>query len=138
VIAHLLVTEGFGTIEEIAYVPLEELAKIEGFDEDVARELSERAQGFLARQNEELDQRRREMGVSDELAAIDGLTPAMMVKLGEAGVKSLDDLADLASDELIEIVGADALDGESANAVIMAARAHWFEGDAAPAAQPGA
>ena len=131
VIAHLLVTEGFGTIEEIAYVPLEELAKIEGFDEDVARELSERAQGFLARQNEELDQRRREIGVSDELAAVDGLTPAMMVKLGEAGVKSLDDLADLASDELIEIVGSDALDTEAANAVIMAARAHWFEGDQA-------
>ena len=77
--------------------------------------------------------------VSDELAAIDGVTPAMMVKLGEAGVKSLDDLADLASDELIEIVGADALDGESANAVIMAARAHWFEGEAAaPAPQPSA
>ena len=135
VIAHLLVTEGFGTIEEIAYVPLEELAKIEGFDEDVARELSERAQAFLARQNEELDQRRREMGVSDELAAIDGLTPAMMVKLGEAGVKSLDDLADLASDELIEIVGSEALDTDSANSVIMAARAHWFEGDQAQAGE---
>jgi N utilization substance protein A len=138
VIAHLLVTEGFGTIEEIAYVPLEELSKIEGFDEDVARELSERAQGFLARQNEELDQRRREIGVSDELAAIDGITPAMMVKLGEAGVKSLDDLADLASDELIEIVGSDALDTDSANAVIMAARAHWFEGEGVGAEAKGA
>jgi transcription termination/antitermination protein NusA len=135
VIAHLLVTEGFGTIEEIAYVPLEELAKIEGFDEDVARELSERAQAFLARQNEELDQRRREIGVADDLAAIDGITPAMMVKLGEAGVKSLDDLADLASDELIEIVGSDALDTASANTVIMAARAHWFEGDGAQATE---
>jgi N utilization substance protein A len=105
----------------------------------VARELSERAQAFLARQNEELDQRRREIGVSDDLAAIDGITPAMMVKLGEAGVKSLDDLADLASDELIEIVGADALDTGTANAVIMAARAHWFEGeDAKPEEAQGA
>jgi N utilization substance protein A len=62
----------------------------------------------------------------------------MMVKLGEAGVKSLDDLADLASDELIEIVGSDALDTESANTVIMAARAHWFEGDGAKAEAQGA
>jgi N utilization substance protein A len=61
-----------------------------------------------------------------------------MVKLGEAGVKSLDDLADLASDELIEIVGSDALDTESANTVIMAARAHWFEGDGAQAEAQGA
>jgi transcription termination/antitermination protein NusA len=126
VIAHLLVTEGFGTIEEVAYVPVEELAKIEGFDEDVARELSERAQAFLSRQNEELEQRRRDMGVSDEMAQIPGLSPAMLVKLGDAGVKTLDDLADLASDELLEIVGSDTLEGEAANSIIMAARAHWF------------
>ncbi len=134
VIAHLLVTEGFGTIEEVAYVPVEELAKIEGFDDDVARELSERAQAYLARQNEELDQRRRELGVSDEIASLDGLNPAMLVKLGEKGIMTLDDLADLASDELIEIVGSDSLDTSTADAVIMAARAHWFEGEeAAPA-----
>ncbi|MFL5225085.1 MAG: transcription termination factor NusA [Microvirga sp.] len=126
VIAHLLVTEGFGTIEEVAYVPVEELGKIEGFDEDVARELSERAQAFLSRQNEELEQRRRDMGVSDEMAQIPGLSPAMLVKLGDAGVKTLDDLADLASDELLEIVGSDTLEGEAANSIIMAARAHWF------------
>ena len=137
VIAHLLVTEGFSTVEEIAYVPLEELSKIEGFDEDVARELSERAQAYLARQNEELDQRRRELGVADEIAALDGLTPAMLVKLGEKGVKSLDDLADLASDELIEFVGTDAMEADTANQVIMAARAHWFEGESA-APQAGA
>jgi N utilization substance protein A len=62
------------------------------------------------------------------------LTPAMRVALGETGVKTLDDLADLASDELQEIVGAEAMDEETANAVIMAARAHWFESDA-PAAE---
>jgi transcription termination/antitermination protein NusA len=137
VIAHLLVTEGFSTVEEIGYVPLEELAGIEGFDEDIAGELKNRAQAFLTEQNERLTARRRELEVSDEVAAIEALTPAMLVKLGEAGIKSLDDLADLASDELIETVGKDALDGESANAIIMAARAHWFEdgaGDAAAAA----
>jgi N utilization substance protein A len=64
------------------------------------------------------------------------MTPAMLVKLGEKGVKQLDDLGDLASDELIEIVGKDELDAERANAIIMAARAHWFEAEAeAPAAE---
>jgi N utilization substance protein A len=68
--------------------------------------------------------------VADELAAIEGLAPAMLVKLGEKGVKTLDDLGDLASDELIDIVGKDGLNEDEANAVIMAARAHWFEGEA--------
>ena len=65
--------------------------------------------------------------MSDEVAAIEVLTPAMLVALGEKDVKTLDDLADLASDELIEIVGADAMDEATANDVIMAARAHWFD-----------
>ena len=105
VIAHLLVTEGFTSLEEVAFVPIEELADIEGFEADIADELRNRAQAYLAEQNEILDQRRREIGVSDELAAIERLTPAMLVRLGEAGIKTLDDLADLASDELIEILG---------------------------------
>jgi N utilization substance protein A len=131
VIAHLLVTEGFTSVEEIAYVPIEDLAGIEGFDEDVAHELQERARTFLERENERLEGRRQELGVEDSLAALEGMTPAMLVALGEKGVKTLDDLADLASDELIEIVGADNMDEETANAVIMAARAHWFEGQEA-------
>jgi N utilization substance protein A len=127
VIAHLLVTEGFSSVEEVAFVPPEDLTDIEGFDENVAAELQERAKAFLTEQDERHDVRRRELGVTDELAAIDGLTPAMMVKLGEKAVKSLDDLGDLASDELIEIVGKDQMSADEANAVIMAARAHWFE-----------
>ncbi|RYI97475.1 MAG: transcription termination/antitermination protein NusA, partial [Acetobacteraceae bacterium] len=70
------------------------------------------------------------------LAEIGGFSPSQLVALGEKGVKSLDDLADLASDELIEIIGADAMDEDTANAVIMAAREHWFateDGDAAEA-----
>ena len=127
VIAGLLVTEGFNTIEELVYTPIEELGEIEGFDEEIAAELVRRGEAFIVQRDNALDDKRRELGVTDELAIIEALTPAMQVALGEKGVKTLDDLADLASDELIEIVGVEAMDEESANAVIMAARAHWFE-----------
>jgi len=135
VIAGLLVAEGFGTIEELAYVPPEELADIEGFDESVADELIRRAQVFLVSRDEGLTEKRRELGVSDEVAAFEALTPAMLVKLGEKGVKSLDDFADLAADELVEIVGADDLDEATASDLIMAARQHWFDGEAGDEAQ---
>jgi N utilization substance protein A len=130
VIAHLLVTEGFSSVEEVAYVPIEDLADIEGFDEGVAGELQNRARVFLSEQDARYDQIRKDMGVDDALAALEGLAPALLVKLGEKGVKTLDDLGDLASDELIDIVGKDAMSEDEANAVIMAARAHWFEGEA--------
>ena len=127
VIAGLLVTEGFNTVEELAYVDPNELAEIEGFDETVADELIRRAQAFLDKRDNELTDRRVALGVTDEVASIEVLTPAMLVALGEKGVKTLDDLADLASDELTEIVGTEAMDEEIANEVIMAARAHWFD-----------
>jgi N utilization substance protein A len=127
VIAHLLVTEGFSSVEEVAYVPLEDIAEIEGFDENVAEELQGRARNFLAEQDERYDAMRKDLGVADEVAAIEGLAPVMLVKLGEKGVKTLDDLGDLAGDELLDIVGKDAMTEDEANAVIMAARAHWFE-----------
>jgi N utilization substance protein A len=127
VIAGLLVTEGFNTIEELAFVPPDELAEIEGFDETVADELIRRAEAFLVQRDNALNDQRLELGVSDDVAAIETFTPQMLVQLGEKGIKSLDDLADLASDELIEIVGETAMDEETANAVIMVARAHWFD-----------
>ncbi len=130
VIAGLLVAEDFTTIEQLAYTPVEELAEIEGFDEAIAAELTRRAETFLARRDNELDDRRRELGVSDDIAAFEVFSPALLVKLGEAGVKTLDDLADLAGDELVEIVGEDALDEAGANEIVMAARAHWFENEA--------
>jgi len=137
VIAHLLVTEGFSSLEEIAYVATEELADIEGFDETIAGELQQRARTFIEQQNVEREARRLELGVSDEIAAMAGITPALLVALGEKDVKTLDDLADLAGDELVEIAEtAGKLDLEAANAIIMAARAHWFEGEAA--AEPAA
>ncbi|MGK7863430.1 transcription termination factor NusA [Falsiroseomonas sp. E2-1-a4] len=128
VIAGLLVTEGFGSIEDIINVDDEELAEIEGFDENVAAELKRRAQAFLDKIEGEMDDKRREMGVEDAVAEVGGFSPAMLVALGEKGVKSLEDLADLAGDELVEILGTDAVDEETANAVILAARqsAGWF------------
>ena len=129
VIAGLLVTEGFEGVEDLAATPVEELAAIEGFDEGIAAELQRRAEVALERKATELEDKRRALGVADDLAGLEGLSPAMLVALGEKGVKTLDDLADLASDELIEIVGAGAMDEDAANAIIMAARAHWFEGE---------
>jgi N utilization substance protein A len=127
VIAGLLVAEGFETIEDLAMTPLDEIASIEGFDENVAAELQRRAEATLAKQAGELEEQRIALGVSDEIAAIEALSAKDLIALGEKGIKSLDDLADLAGDELVEIVGAEALSEEAANEIIMAARAHWFE-----------
>jgi N utilization substance protein A len=132
-IAGLLVTEGFTTVEELAFTPLDEVAAIEGFDENVADELIRRAEGFLTQQANALNDERIALGVDDDIAAFDVLTPPMLVALGKKGIKTLDDLGDLAADELLEIVGTEAMDEETANAVIMAARAHWFDEEGQPA-----
>jgi len=138
VIAHLLVTEGFGSLEEVAFVPVEELAAIEGFDQDVAAELQERARQALDRRDREYEERYRALGVEDDLIRLEGLTPGMLVTLGENGIKTLDDFAGLAGDELVEMLstsdkGGAKLELDEANAMVMAARAHWFEDEAAPA-----
>ena len=129
VIAHLLVTEGFSTVEEVAFVPEENLVEIEGFDESIIEELRERAHNYLKERDEKLNQKRNELGISDELLKMPHITLESLVTLGETGVKSLDDLADLASDELREILGVTKLNEEQANETIMAARAHWFDDD---------
>ncbi|MFC7737452.1 transcription termination factor NusA [Roseomonas sp. GCM10028921] len=140
VIAGLLVTEGFTSLEEIIETEDEELASIEGFDENVAAELKRRAQASLERHDQEMDEKRRAMGVDDKVGETGGFTPAMMVALGEKGVKTLDDLGDLAADELIEILGTDSVDEETANAIIMAARqrAGWFGEEEKAAAEAAA
>jgi len=137
VIAHLLVTEGFSSVEEVAYCEDSELSSIEGFDEDIAGELRDRAQGYLDERERAADDRRRELGVEDEMTFVHGLSTEMLVALGENAVKTLDDLADLASDELREIVGLEAMDEDTANAIIMASRAHWFEDEVTIAAESG-
>ncbi len=101
VIAQLLVTEGFASVEEVAYVDLSEIAHIEGFDENTANEIQTRAREYLEKLEAERDARRRELGVADDLAKVEGVTTAMLVAFGENGIKTLEDLADCATDDLI-------------------------------------
>ncbi|MDP2116611.1 MAG: transcription termination factor NusA, partial [Brevundimonas sp.] len=100
VIAQLLVTEGFATVEDLAFVEPYEISDIEGFDEDTAEELQARARDFLEKQAAILDAKRVELGVLDEVMAVPGVTGAIAVALGEGGVKTVEDLADLATDEI--------------------------------------
>ena len=150
-LSQLLVAEGFGELEEVAYVSIDELASIEGFDDDLAGELQSRALEALDRREAASREERQALGVEDALAEIPHLTEAMLVTLGKAGIKTLDDLADLATDELVQkkrvdqrrrksettedkggILSTYGLSDEQGNEIIMAARAHWFE-DEAPA-----
>ncbi len=145
-LAQLLVAEGFSTMEEIAYVEADEIASIEGLDDEIASELQSRAQEALDRREAANREARKELGVDDALAELPHLTEAMLVTLGKAGIKTLDDLADLATDELVErkrrdegrrnrtnaseprggVLAEYALSEEQGNEIIMAARAHWF------------
>jgi N utilization substance protein A len=133
VIAQLLVTEGFTSVDEIAFVDLEELASIQGFDENVAAALRERAETYLAERKQALREEAATLAIQDDLLGFEALDLETVVTLGRKGVKSLDDLADLASDELIELLPDAGLTEEAAGELIMAARvsAHWF-GDDAP------
>ncbi|MDP1989086.1 helix-hairpin-helix domain-containing protein, partial [Phenylobacterium sp.] len=99
-IAQLLVTEGFATVEDVAYVETAEVASIEGFDEDTAEEIQARARDFLDREAAEYDAKRKALGVEDGLLEINGVTLPMAVALGEGGVKTVEDLADLTPDDL--------------------------------------
>src|SRR6266571_3245286 len=132
VVGQLLASEGFNSVEELALVDEKEIASIEGFDADTAQELQERAKEYLDKQEAELDAKRVELGVAVDLAALDGLTPGMLVTLGENDIKTLDDFAGLAGDELVEMLAASDKGGvklelDDANALIMTARAGWFE-----------
>ena len=101
VIAQLLVTEGFATIEEIAFVDSTEVSNIEGFDENFAAEIQTRAKEYLERKEAELDEKRKALGVKDELTQVPGVTTAMLVAFGEGGIKTVEDLADCATDDLM-------------------------------------
>jgi N utilization substance protein A len=99
-IAQLLASEGFATVEEVAYVPVEEITYIEGFDEETAEEIQNRARDHIDRENAALDEKRKEMGVEDDLAATAGISPAMLVRLGENDIKTLEDFAGCVTDDL--------------------------------------
>ncbi|GLR47599.1 transcription termination factor NusA [Sphingomonas astaxanthinifaciens] len=156
-LAQLLVAEGFTSLEEVAYVETDEIASIEGLDDDIAGELQSRAGEALERREAAAREERRALGVDDALAELPHLTEQMLVTLGKANIRTLDDLADLATDELIQkkrpeprrraenagparegdkggVLAEYGLSEEQGNEIIMAARAHWFE-DEAPAPQ---
>ena len=131
-LAQLLVAEGFSELEEVAYVEPDELAAIEGFDEELAGELQRRAQDALDAKAAQADEQRTSLGVEDKLAAVEGLTPFMLVALGEAGVKTLEDFAGFIPDELIfdhdaPLRGYD-IEADDAETMIMQARraAGWI------------
>ncbi len=125
-IADLLIAEGFISLEQVAYVPLEEMLEIESFDEDTVNELRTRAKDALLTM--EIANEENVGKVATELRDLEGLTPEHISQLAENGVHTLDDLADLAVDELTDITGQSAQDATS---MIMKAREHWFSGDAA-------
>lgn len=128
-IAHLLIAEGFAKIEEVAYIDLKELSSIEGFDIDLATELQTRAKTYLEAQERHLTKRIKELKLAKDLTSLEGLDLETLVALGEKDIKTLDDLADLAGDELLELLPQGHLTEEKAQEIIMAARAHWFEAE---------
>jgi N utilization substance protein A len=121
-VADILIEEGFTSLEEVAYVPLQEMLEMESFDEDTINELRNRAKDALLTM--EIAREERVEQVSQHLRDLEGLTPELIAQLAEADIKSRDDLADLAVDELIEMIG---IDEAEAKALIMKAREHWFE-----------
>ena len=127
VIAQVLVTEGFSSLESVAYVPMSELVEIEGFDEKVAEELKERALSSIEEINEDLKKDIEKLGINEDLVNFEGLNNAILVKLGNANIKKLDDLADLASDEFKEILDEIKISNKDADDIIMRARSSWFE-----------
>jgi N utilization substance protein A len=120
-VADILIAEGFSSLEEVAYVPMQEMLEIEGFDEDTVNELRTRAKDALLTM--EIVREEKVDDVSQNLRDLDGLTPALIAKLTDGGVHTRDDLADLAVDELTEITG---VGEDEAKALIMKAREHWF------------
>ncbi|MEM9468831.1 MAG: transcription termination factor NusA [Pseudomonadota bacterium] len=135
VIAHLLIAEGFASVRELAETPIDELTQIEAFDEDVATELVNRANAWLEAQKEELNAKSADLGIQEDLLNFEGLEADIILKLGENEVKSRDDLADLATDELLEILGEGSMTESEAEALIMKAREHWFAEEDAKAAE---
>jgi N utilization substance protein A len=100
VVGQLLASEGFNSVEELSMVDVKDIASIEGFDEDTAGELQARAQDYLAKVEAEYDAKRKELGVADELGEVPEVTAKMMVALGENGIKTVEDLAGCATDDL--------------------------------------
>ena len=121
-LSDLLIEEGFSTLEEVAYVPLAEMLEIEGLDEEIVNELRNRARNVLL--TEAIVTEEQLEGVADDLLGLEGMTRELAAKLAGNGIKTRDDLAELAVDELVDLTG---IDAERAKEIILKARAHWFE-----------
>jgi N utilization substance protein A len=141
-VGQVLASEGFSQVEEVGYVELDEITAIEGFDAETAQELQTRAREYLDRVESELDAKRKELGVSDDLLSLDGMTTAMLVALGEDGIKTIEDFAGCAADDLVGwterkdgetkrfegLFSAKEMSREEAEIIVMAARlsAGWI------------
>ena len=123
-IAGILVTEGFSTVEEIAYVPVGELLAVEGFDEDIVEELRARARDALLTAELAAEENLEEHQPAEDLLSLQGMDEATAYVLASRGVRTREDLAELAVDEITDI---EDMDAERAAALIMEARRHWFE-----------
>jgi N utilization substance protein A len=121
-VANILIEEGFSTLEEVAYVPLHEMLEIESFDEATVQELRDRARNVLL--TEAIATEEKLEDVAEDMLALEGMDKPLAAKLASGGIKTRDDLADLAIDELTEMTG---IDAERAKQLITTARAHWFE-----------
>ena len=124
-IADILIEEGFTNLEEVAYVPLQEMLDIEAFDEDTVNELRARAKDALL--TLEIAREEKVEAVAEDLRGLEGMNAELLAELAEAGVRTRDDLADLAVDELTDITGQTE---DEARALIMKAREHWFSDEA--------
>jgi transcription termination/antitermination protein NusA len=154
VVGQLLASEGFTSVEELALVDVRDLAGIEGFDEETAAELQNRAKEYLEQQEAELESKRKELGVADDLKSVPGVTSKMLVKFGENDIKSVEDLAGCATDDLVGwterkdggeqtkhagLLDANEISRDDAEAMIMQARvkAGWItEADLAKESEP--
>lgn len=125
-VATILVQEGFTSVEEVAYVPTQELLDVDEFDEEIVEELRSRAQDVLLTQALVTEQKIKNLNPSDELLAMEGISAELAVSLAEIGVTTVDDLGDLAVDELMVV---DGMDEETAGKLIMKARESWFQDD---------
>lgn len=126
-IGYLLAAEGYRDMEQIAFAPIDEIASIEGFDQEIAQELINRANQAITLEIEAMRQQLVDEGMDTRVLEIDAFTTDMLKILAAEGLKTLDDVGDLAGDELVELLEAFEMSEEQANEIIMAARAHWFE-----------
>jgi len=126
-IGYLLAAEGYRDMEQIAFAPIDEIASIEGFDQEIAQELINRANQAITLEIEAMRQQLVDEGMDTRVLEIDAFTTDMLKILAAEGIKTLDDVGDLAGDELVELLEAFEMSEEQANEIIMAARAHWFE-----------